>query len=44
MNNGLFDRLNAENDNAYTDMLEIVSSDITNMYYVYDSIVSESEE
>jgi len=44
MNNGLFDRLNAENDNAYTDTLEIVSSDITNMYYVYDSIVSESEE
>lgn len=40
----LFEKLNAENDNAYTDILEIVSSDITNMYYVYDSIVSSEDE
>ena len=43
-NNGLFDRLNASNDNMYTDILEIVSSDITNMYYVYDSIVNYEDE
>lgn len=43
-NNMMFERLNGEFDNSYTDVLEIVPSDITNMYYVYDSIVSADDE
>lgn len=43
-NNLMFERLNGEYDNAFTDVLEIVPSDITNMYYVYDSIVSIEED
>lgn len=43
-NDAMFDKLNAEYDNAFTDILEIVSSDITNMYYTYDSIVSSLNE
>lgn len=43
-NNMLFERLNGDFDNAFTDALEIVPSDITNMYYVYDSIVSGDDE
>lgn len=40
-NNMMFERLNGEYDNGLTDTFELVSSDITNMYYVYDSIVSD---
>lgn len=38
VNEHMFDSLNASNDNAYTDVFEIVSSDVTNMYYSVESI------
>ena len=40
----LFDRMNAGYDNAFTNVFEIVSSDITNIYYAIDALIESEEE
>ena len=44
INEHMFDTLNATNENAYTDMFEIVSSDVANMYYTVDAIRDMHDE
>ena len=44
INEHMFDTLNATNENAYTDVFEIVSSDVANMYYTVDAIRDMHDE